>query len=198
MVDVVVLGSGAAGLTAATLAYDGGAEVLLLEKADLLGGTTGVSGGMPWVPMNHHMADVGVSDSREEALTYIRRLTHGREPDPALVELYVDIAPEVIEYLEAKTPLRFYAPTTFNDYFEGIAGGKPGRPLDRAGALRRPHRAGRVGRAHSHQPAPRRALTMEEGAKYLRGDEPPDLGVIMQPRDRRHPVWRALRWSRRS
>ena len=60
-VDVVVLGSGAAGLTAATLAHDGGADVLLVEKADLVGGTTGVSGGMPWVPLNHHMADVGVT-----------------------------------------------------------------------------------------------------------------------------------------
>ena len=90
VVDVVVIGSGAAGLTAATLAHDGGAEVLVLEKAPLIGGTTGVSGGMPWVPMNAHMADIGVPDSRDEALEYIRRLTLGREPDPLLVEVYVD------------------------------------------------------------------------------------------------------------
>ena len=68
-VDVVVLGSGGAGLVAATLAHDGGAETLLLEKAPLIGGTTGVSGGMPWVPRNKHMAAVGVDDSREDALT---------------------------------------------------------------------------------------------------------------------------------
>ena len=46
-VDVIVLGSGAAGLAAATLAHDGGAEVLLVEKADQVCGTTGVSGGCP-------------------------------------------------------------------------------------------------------------------------------------------------------
>jgi succinate dehydrogenase/fumarate reductase flavoprotein subunit len=74
-VDVVVLGTGAAGLTAATLAADGGAEVLVLEKAAMVGGTTGVSGGMPWVPCNTHLADVDETDSREEALAYIRRLT---------------------------------------------------------------------------------------------------------------------------
>ena len=69
--------------------------------------------------------------TREEALRYIRRLTHGREADPALVELYVEIAQEVIEYFETKTPVRMYAPTTFNDYFEGIPGGKPaGRSIE--------------------------------------------------------------------
>ena len=177
VVDVVVLGSGAAGLVAATLAADGGAEVLLLEKAELLGGTTGVSGGMPWVPMNRHMAEVGVDDSREEALQYIRRLTHGREPDPALVELYVDTAPEVIDYLESKTPVRMYAPTTFNDYFEGIPGGKSaGRsiepvPYDARGAL------GEWAQRTRTSPHLAR-LTMEEGAKYLRGDEPPDFETI--------------------
>jgi len=178
-VDVVVLGSGAAGLVAATLAHDGGANVLLVEKADLIGGTTGVSGGMPWVPLNHHMADVGVTDSREEALTYIRRLTHGREPDPALVELYIDTASDVIEYLEAKTPLRFYAPTTFNDYFEGIPGGKPaGRSIDPMPYDAHTELGEWADRARTSPHLPR--LTMEEGAKYLRGDEPPDLDLIMR------------------
>src|SRR5689334_7765705 len=131
VVDVIVVGTGAAGLSAATLAHDGGAQVLLVEKADLVGGTTGVSGGMPWVPLNRHMADVGVVDSRDEALTYLRRLTHGREPDPLLLEAYVDTAADVIEYLEAKTPLRMSAPPTFSDYFADLPGGKPaGRSLE--------------------------------------------------------------------
>jgi succinate dehydrogenase/fumarate reductase flavoprotein subunit len=177
--DVVVLGSGAAGLTAATLAHDGGAEVLVLEKAALLGGTTGVSGGMPWVPMNRHMAEVGVDDSREDALRYIRRLTHGREPDPALVELYVDTAPEVIEYLESKTPVRMYAPTTFNDYFEGIPGGKPaGRSIEPVPYNARAELAEWAERTRTSPHLAR--LTMEEGAKYLRGGEAPDFETIAQ------------------
>ena len=176
-VDVVVLGSGAAGLTAATLAHDGGADVLLLEKADLIGGTTGVSGGMPWVPMNHHMADVNVDDSRDDALTYIRRLTHGREPDPSLVEMYVDTAPEVVEYLESKTPVRFYAPSTFNDYFEGIPGGKPaGRSIEPIPYDARNELGDWAAKTRTSPHLAR--LTMEEGAKYLRGDEPPDFAVI--------------------
>ena len=172
--DLVVLGSGAAGLTAAILAHDGGARVLVLEKARLIGGTTGVSGGMPWIPLNRHMAELGVSDSREEALSYIRRLTLGREPDPVLLEVYVDAAPEMLEYLEAKTPLRMSAPTTFNDYYADLPGGKPAgrslepQPFDAHTELG--EWASRL-RTSPHLPW----LTMEEGARFLRGDAPPDV-----------------------
>src|SRR5579884_561119 len=106
IVDVVVVGSGGAALVAATLAHDGGAQVLILEKADMLGGTTAVSGGGIWLPCNHHMAEAGITDSRDDALAYIRRLTMGREPDPELLEVYVDTAPEMLRYLEDHTPVR--------------------------------------------------------------------------------------------
>lgn len=180
VVDVVVVGSGAAGLVAATLAHDGGASVTVLEKADLIGGTTGVSGGMPWIPMNRHMAEVGVDDARDDALTYIRRLTLGREPDPELVEVYVDTAPEMLDYLEAKTPLRMSAPSTFNDYYAHLPGGKrAGRsiepvPFDARAELGA-EQAARV-RTSPHLPW----LTMDEGAKFLRGDGPPDVALAQR------------------
>ena len=174
VVDVVVVGSGAAGLTAATLAHDGGSEVVVVEKADLIGGTTGVSGGMPWVPVNAHMAEVGSTDTRDEALRYIRRLTLGREPDPELVEVYVDRAREMLEYLEAHTPLHMTAPSAFNDYYADLPGGKEcGRSLEPApfDARRELGDDARRLRTSPHLPW----LTMEEGAKFLRGGEPPDV-----------------------
>ena len=62
IVDVVVVGSGGAALVAATLAHDGGAEVLVVEKADQIGGTTAISGGVMWLPQNHHMEAAGVAE----------------------------------------------------------------------------------------------------------------------------------------
>ncbi len=117
VVDVIVVGSGGAALTAAILAHDGGAEVLVLEKADMIGGTTAVSGGVVWLPQNHHMAEVGIPDSREDALAYLRRLTCGHEHDPVVLEVFVDTAPELLAYLEANTPLRMQPVANFPDYF---------------------------------------------------------------------------------
>jgi succinate dehydrogenase/fumarate reductase flavoprotein subunit len=116
VVDVVVVGSGGAALTAATLAHDGEAEVLVIEKADMLGGTTAVSGGGVWLPGNHKMAEAGIEDSREDALAYIRRVTAGSAPDPDLLEVFVDTAPEMIKYLEDHTPLRMHI-SPLPDYY---------------------------------------------------------------------------------
>ena len=126
VVDVVVVGTGGAALVAATLAHDGGAEVLVVEKADMLGGTTAVSGGGIWLPGNHHMAEAGIEDSREAALAYIRRLTNGREPDPELLEVFVDTAPEMLRYLEDNTPVRTHI-SPLPDYYWpwGIPGNIP-------------------------------------------------------------------------
>jgi succinate dehydrogenase/fumarate reductase flavoprotein subunit len=127
VVDVVVVGTGGGAMTAATVAADDGAEVVVVEKDRVVGGTTGVSGGVMWIPMNHHMAEAGLGDSRDEALRYIRRLADGREPDPSLVELFVDTAPEMLAYLNAKTPLRTQMVEGFPDYYAGfdIFGAKP-------------------------------------------------------------------------
>ena len=118
--DVVVVGTGAGAMAAATLAADGGAEVVVVEKDAVVGGTTGVSGGVMWIPNNHHMADAGVADSPEEARAYIRHLADGRAPDPALIDVFVDTAPEMLAYLEAKTPLRMQTVQNFPDYYFGF------------------------------------------------------------------------------
>ena len=86
------------------------------------------------------------TDSREEALTYIRRLTLGNEPDPALVEIYVDTAAEMLDYLESKTPLRMGA-SRLRRLLRRPARRQARRPVDRAGAVRRRGRSSASGRS---------------------------------------------------
>jgi len=124
-VDVAVIGSGAAGFTAAISAHEGGANVALFEKADLVGGTTAWSGGQVWIPNNPHMAAVGVLDSRERAITYIMSLSRDLL-EPRLVEAYVDAGPEMVALLDAKTPVQFYAVAGMPDYHPEFPGGSPG------------------------------------------------------------------------
>ena len=88
-VDVAVLGSGGAGLTAAILAHDHGAQVAIIERSPLVGGTTAVSGGGVWIPLNQHMSELDIEDSREDALAYCKKLAAGRAPED-LIETFVD------------------------------------------------------------------------------------------------------------
>jgi len=74
-VDLVVVGSGAAGFAAAITAARAGLEVLLLEKQAELGGTTARSGTWIWIPNNRLMRDSGLVDVRDDALRYMARLT---------------------------------------------------------------------------------------------------------------------------
>jgi 3-oxosteroid 1-dehydrogenase len=106
--DLLVVGSGAAGLTGALFAALGGARVMVLEKTDLIGGTTSMSGGGIWIPNNHIMASVGVTDSREEALTYLRACTQGQADDAHLVAL-VEHGAEMVRRLEADVGFQFQA-----------------------------------------------------------------------------------------
>src|ERR1700730_6025740 len=97
--DVVVLGTGAAGLTAALTASEGGAQVGVFEKAETVGGTSAWSGGQIWIPNDPHEVASGKADSREEALTYLMSLSHGMI-DEWMAATYVDTGPEMIRFLE--------------------------------------------------------------------------------------------------
>ncbi len=129
--DVVIMGSGASGLTAALSAHGHGASVLVLEKGSHLGGTSAWSGGMIWIPNNPYMQDAGIEDSPEEALTYLRALSHDLIPE-ALAESYVAHGPEMVTWLTDNTPVRFRLVEAFPDYHPEFPGGKPkgGRSLE--------------------------------------------------------------------
>ncbi|MFO8101327.1 MAG: FAD-dependent oxidoreductase [Dehalococcoidia bacterium] len=126
--DVLVLGSGGAGLTAAIIARDEGSDVVLLEKTSKIGGATAVSGGFPWIPNNHLEPKEGISDSREDALTYMRFIADG-QVDDELIVAFVDNAPVMMKYIEEKVGLKTVI-SEMPDYHDGKPGGKvKGRSL---------------------------------------------------------------------
>ena len=129
--DVIVLGTGAAGLAAAIRAAADGASVGIFEKADTVGGTTAWSGGMAWIPLNSKSLAAGVKDSREQVLTYLQSLSHGMMTDD-LIESYVDNAPRVLDWLEENTCFRYEPVLGFPDYHPEHPGGLPegGRAIE--------------------------------------------------------------------
>jgi 3-oxosteroid 1-dehydrogenase len=127
--DLVVLGSGGAGLAGAITAAVEGSSVILLEKTEFIGGTTAMSGGGYWIPANHHMARAGVEDSREEALEYLRACAGSTTDDDILVNL-VDVALEMTHFMEEKagmaTPRPWPKVGPTSDYRGWLPGAKHG------------------------------------------------------------------------
>jgi 3-oxosteroid 1-dehydrogenase len=123
--DVVVLGTGAAGLVAALAAAEQGASVGLFEKTDRIGGTTAISGGGCWVPCNAQMAASGIADSRDDALRYLASLSFGHIR-PGFAEAFVDDGPRVFRWLESAAALRMKVVSGYPDYHPERPGGKPG------------------------------------------------------------------------
>lgn len=133
-VDVVILGSGGAAMTAAIAAHDFGAkEVVILEKTGMVGGTTAMSGGMLWVPGNHHQTEAGYSDDDEDIVAYLDTLSPGAL-DPDTLMAFMEKGPEMLRYLADKTPVRLHVFTDFPDYQPYVPGARPdgGRSLDNA------------------------------------------------------------------
>ncbi len=132
--DIVVVGTGAAGLSAALSATARGANVLVVEKASVVGGTTAMSGGCIWAPRHHRTAQLGIDDSREAVLDYIRAVSpegwHNRE-EP-LWAAFVDTVPEVLAFLETYSPLRFTPNRDPDPYAEAPGGRAFGRNVSAA------------------------------------------------------------------
>ncbi|WP_370328987.1 FAD-dependent oxidoreductase [Mycolicibacterium hippocampi] len=122
-VDVVVLGSGGAGLTAALSAAVAGATVEVYEKAETVGGTTAVSGGIVWIPAHGRSTDGPLST--DDAMAYLRAQSLGFMDDE-LVETFVHSGAAMLDFVEAHSDLEFEVATGFPDYKPELPGGKPG------------------------------------------------------------------------
>jgi len=119
--DVIVVGSGAAGLSAAITAKKRGLDVVVLEKEPVFGGTTALSGGVLWIPLNPHGRKQNPSDTREAVRTYMMQET-GNYFDAAAVDAFIENGPKMVEFFERETDMKF-VPTLYPDYHPTVAGG---------------------------------------------------------------------------
>ncbi len=128
--DLLVVGSGAAGMAAAISAKHRGLNPVIIEKSDYFGGSTAVSGGAIWVPGNPLMQEIGLTDDRDAARRYIQREA-GNLFNPELVDAFLESGPKAIGFFHEKTALRMAARPVSPDYHpdqDGAAEG--GRAID--------------------------------------------------------------------
>lgn len=133
--DVVVVGAGAAGLSAAITAAAQGLSTVIIEKSPYWGGSTSRSGGGVWIPNNSVLERDGVDDTPERAREYVKAIIgeHAREDR---IDAYIDRGPEALEFLMKHAPLDLEWVKGYSDYYPEAPGGRLGgrsvepRPFD--------------------------------------------------------------------
>ncbi len=122
--DFVIVGSGAGGLVAAIAAKLRGLRPLLLEKTELIGGSSVLSGGVLWMPNNPLMQREGIRDSREEALRYMANFVDDSShySTPARREAYLDNIQPMMNAMEAQG-MKYLRCPGYSDYYDTLPGG---------------------------------------------------------------------------
>lgn len=128
--DVIVLGTGIAGLAVALAAHEKGLRTLVIEKADKVGGGTTNSYGLIWIGDNHLARSAGYKDSRDDIVSYMRFVAGGEAFDESMMA-YIDRSPEALKFFEG-CGIPFQLTKCVADHYVGVApGAKPeGRSLE--------------------------------------------------------------------
>ncbi|MTH44704.1 FAD-dependent oxidoreductase [Intestinirhabdus alba] len=127
-VDILVIGSGAAGLSAAVTAAHFGARVLVAEKESVLGGTSAWSGGWLWIPRNPLAREEGIEEAPDAPLTY---LTHEMDGQPADARLHAFLryGPEMVDFFRQHTAVQFLSGSRMPDFHNAPGSAKGGRSI---------------------------------------------------------------------
>ncbi len=113
--DLLVIGSGAGGLSAAVTAAHLGLKVIVAEKDPQFGGTTAWSGGWMWLPRNPLAVEAGITEPIDEPLNYLRHEL-GERFDEARARAFLDAAPRMVDFFRSKTALRFIDGNAIPDF----------------------------------------------------------------------------------
>jgi succinate dehydrogenase/fumarate reductase flavoprotein subunit len=120
-VDVVIVGSGGAGLSAAVVAAKRGCKVLVVEKTEYFGGATAMSGGGTWIPCNSLAAHQGLSDSMEGARGYVEKVV-GPNLRTDVLGAFLEAAPTMLDFMLANTEVKFAVAPFSPDYHPALEG----------------------------------------------------------------------------
>jgi 3-oxosteroid 1-dehydrogenase len=125
--DVVVVGSGNGGQTAALCSYEMGTkDVLVIEKSNLYGGTSAISGGGVWIPGNRYAKEAGAEDSIEKAKTYLRQLITEEEVPEYQLDAFLQNGPKMVDFLHERTHVRYVSLAHYPDYYTDLEGSMTG------------------------------------------------------------------------
>jgi 3-oxosteroid 1-dehydrogenase len=138
-VDLLIAGSGGGGMVAALAALDCGLEPLIVEKQSLVGGSTGLSGGIVWMPNNPLMRADGIIDSHQDGLAYLADVVGdiGAASSPVRREMFLTAGYEMMNFLLRKG-IRLVRCAGWSDYYPNHKGGNAagraveGTPFDAA------------------------------------------------------------------
>lgn len=123
--DLLVIGSGAGGLSAAVTAAASGLKVIVAEKEATLGGTTAWSGGWMWAPGNPVAIRAGITEAADAPLTYLRHVL-GNNFNEARVRAFLHAAPQMVEFFETNTALQFEGGLRIPDTYGTMPGAGTG------------------------------------------------------------------------
>lgn len=122
LTDLLVIGSGG-GLTAAVTAAVSGLDALVVEKENLIGGSTAMSGGVVWLPNNPLMVEDGIADSLEQGMEYFESVVGSPTPASSLERrrAYIEEGSEMVQLLRS-LGVHFLRCEGYSDYYAGVRG----------------------------------------------------------------------------
>jgi glycine/D-amino acid oxidase-like deaminating enzyme len=180
--DLLVIGAGAGGMTAALVGALEGLHVVLCEKSEMVGGTTATSAGSVWIPASNQSRKAGLPDSMDAAKTYLTGLLGDGASDERL-KAFLASGPVMLDYLERRTSVAFAPPPVHPDYRDLPGAAISGRAL---GAV--PFDGRLLGADFERVRPPRREFMVLGGMMVGKNDIPPLLAPFRTWSNFRHVV----------
>lgn len=189
--DVLVVGAGAAGLTAAFTAAFHGLKVIVAEKEPVFGGTTAYSAGVIWIPGNTLAKSAGLQDSPDQALRYMQEEA-GAAFDESKARAFVEQAPQMLDFMIGNSHVRYQLIANWADYHPL----RPGASAGGRSLLPEPFDGRLLGKDFQRLRSPIRTMMLFGGMSVSRSDIPHLFNATRSVRSGLHVLKMLLRYAK--